>query len=76
MVFDLGENMEATKVSFQQAKEAYLELYGETYNTVEFESFDNAFLSAWNSFDFISNARDKYQFVQGMTDCWQLTQYG
>lgn len=75
MVFDLGGCMEVTKISFQQAKKAYLELYGNSpiYNE-EFSSFDEAFLEAWKSFDYISNAQDEYQFAQGMCDCWQLTE--
>lgn len=68
--------MQDTVISFEQAKNAYVKLYGEFYNEQEFDNFNTAFKSAWDSFDFISNAEeDEYQFAEGMTKCWQLTQF-
>lgn len=62
------------KVTFEGVKSAYIELYGKFYNEEEFTNFDTAFLEAWHSFDYVSNASDEYDFAQAMTQCWQLQQ--
>ena len=64
-----------TKITFEAAKEAYTRQYGEFYNTDEYDTFDDAFRDAWDSFDFISGAKYLYDFVEGMTELPQLTQY-
>lgn len=66
--------MQDTAISFQQAKNAYVELYGEFYNDAQFDNFDDAFKSAWESFDYISGASDGCEVAQGMCECWQLQQ--
>lgn len=67
--------MQDTAISFEQAKDTYVKLYGEFYNEREFDTFDTAFASAWNSFDFVENASNEYDFIKGMSECWQLTQF-
>lgn len=57
---------------YQEVRSAYIEMYGEFYDESEFESFEDAFKIAWDSFDFISNATDPYEVAEGMTECSQL----
>ena len=61
--------------TLQEVKQAYLEMYGKFFNEDEYSSFDEAFLSAWQSFDFVANATDEYEVAIGMTELCQLTQY-
>lgn len=61
-------------VHYQEAKKTFINLYGDdSYNDV-FSSFDEAFLSAWDSFDYISSATTIEEFAEGMSECWQLQQ--
>lgn len=62
-------------ISFQEVKSAYVEMYGEFYDEQEFNNFDDAFQVAWDSFNYITNATDEYEFAQGMTELPQLTQF-
>jgi len=62
-------------ITLQEVKQAYIEMYGEFFNTDEYSDFDEAFSSAWQSFDFVANATNEYDFAEAMTCLPQLTQY-
>ena len=66
--------MKTLTFSFQEVRSAYIEMYGEFYDESGFECFESAFKSAWDSFDFISNATDPYEVAEGMCNCSQLQQ--
>ena len=61
-------------MNFSAVKAAYLEFYGEFYND-EFENFDQAFASAWRSFDYVPGATAPEHIAEAMCECWQLTQW-
>jgi hypothetical protein len=59
-------------ISFQEAKTAFISLYGDGTFNPEFSDFDVAFMAAWESFDFVAGAKTPEEFAEGMCECWQL----
>lgn len=65
-----------TLFSYKECFDCYTSMYGDQiYNQEEFESFKQAFLSAWESVDCVTSAESVEDFCSGMTECWQLTQH-
>ena len=64
--------MAVNSINYQDAKSAFIFLYGDTIFNEQFGSFDEAFRDAWDSFDFIPGAETPEQFAEGMTECWQM----
>lgn len=67
-------------ITLQEVKQAYISNYGEFYNKASFMNFDQAFESAWDSFNTVTNPNPtedltKHDFAQAMTECWQLAQH-
>ena len=60
--------------TFNQIKQAFINLYGDSIYNQDFDSFDEAFQAALESFDFITNAESLEDFCQGVAECWQLTE--
>lgn len=60
-------------MTLKEVKTAFVQLYGNDVYSSEFDSFDQAFRSAWDSFDYVAGASTAEDFAQAMTDCWQLT---
>jgi hypothetical protein len=61
--------------TYQQIKNAYVEVYGHFYNTDEYDSFDEAFQSALDYSDYVKKEKDEYEIAEAMTCLPQLTQY-
>lgn len=60
------------EITFEKAKETFARMYGDAIFNSKFSSFGEAFYSAWESVDFISNATTPEEFCEGMCECWQL----
>ncbi len=65
-------------VTINEVNAAFKEMYGEEeFNKSEFSDFDTAFLSAWESFDFLSGSEEleptEYDCAIVMCDMWQFS---
>ena len=61
--------------TYDEIKRVFIGLYGDFIYHQEFDSFDQAFRDAWNTFDYVANVQSAEEFCEGMTNCWQLTEY-
>ena len=57
---------------YSKVKDAFVKWYGQIFCHDEFDSFNEAFDNAWNSFDYVPNSQSCDDVASTMAGMWQF----